>query len=434
MISLKKLLTVGAISIAAFAMNVQGSGFAILEQTTPGLGRALAGIGADINEPGALFFNPAVSSWHKRPAIALGNTMLHVDAEFDIRSKSEIQGHDGGNGGGWQYIPHTYYVHPVSDRLAFGLGFSATSGTATNWNPHWAGNLSAVQTELKVINFTPSVSYKVLDNLSLGFGLTIDYADVTLSRAVVNPYHGAGPIFGASNDMYGFRNQYGQIKFRGDALTIGYTLGALYEPVKGTRIGLGYRSSVTHELDLEGRIRGVGPKKIKGDAECDLDVAGQVDLSIMHDINEAWTIAGSICWNRHSVTEELTVKFEKDALGTAVGHSSETIPFEWRDAWRFALGADYRYNEKLTFRFGAAYDQCAVDSPEYRVASIPDLNRIWLACGLSYKINENLTFDFGYVKLLFVKDAMETKIGDKKLDMYAYGDCDLISTGITFRF
>ncbi|MBO7534295.1 MAG: hypothetical protein J6T46_09925, partial [Victivallales bacterium] len=59
--SIKKLLG-AACSAATLALtlttaNVEGSGFSILEQSTAGLGRALAGMTCDINEPSAVFFN-----------------------------------------------------------------------------------------------------------------------------------------------------------------------------------------------------------------------------------------------------------------------------------------------------------------------------------------------------------------------------------------
>ena len=71
--SIKKLLG-AACSAATLALtlttaNVEGSGFSILEQSTAGLGRALAGMTCDINEPSAVFFNPSLSSWHERPAL-----------------------------------------------------------------------------------------------------------------------------------------------------------------------------------------------------------------------------------------------------------------------------------------------------------------------------------------------------------------------------
>ena len=49
---MKKWLGAGAVALALSCVSVQGAGFAIIEQSTPGLGRGLAGMAADVKEAG----------------------------------------------------------------------------------------------------------------------------------------------------------------------------------------------------------------------------------------------------------------------------------------------------------------------------------------------------------------------------------------------
>ena len=154
-------------------------------------------------------------------------------------------------------------------------------------------------------------------------------------------------------------------------------------------------------------------------------------------MNERWTVNGTVAWSQHSCMDKLKVEFDKNDPIVALSGTSKSIAMKWRDNWRFALGADYRYNEKWTFRFGTVYDQTPIKSANYRYATLPDVNRVWLTCGFSYAINETCTLDFGYVHIFFLDGDMVNDVEGKKLriniDSKTSG-CDIISTGLTFRF
>ena len=416
----KALLSVLAATGMA-TMTVHGAGFAILEQTSAGLGRGLSGMAADIENPGALFFNPAVGAWHEKAKLSVGNSLMHVDAKMKIREDSTAQGHDGGNGGGWENIPHLYYVQPLGDGLSFGLGFSATSGTATKWNRVWAGRYSAIDTEISVVDITPTLSYKILDNLSIALGIDIEYCEAMMTRAI--------PVAGMRDGM---------IKFTGDSIALGFTLGAMYEPIKGTRVGLGYRSRMTHELELEGKMMAAG-RRFKGDADCDLNLPGVLDFSVQQDLNEKWTVMGDIAWTHSSVMEDMTVCFKNDALGRTIrgmtGSNKESVDMSWRDNWRFAVGTEYQFSEALKLRMGAAYDQTPVKDKQHRVATLPDLSRVWLCAGFTYQLTESVALDFGYVHIFFMTDDMETRLNTgATLHTKVYGGVDIFSTALTFTF
>ena len=85
-----------------------------------------------------------------------------------------------------------------------------------------------------------------------------------------------------------------------------------------------------------------------------------------------------------------------------MGGVSKT-PENWQNAWFFSLGADYKYNDNLTLRFGAAYDESPVKNAAYRTARIPDNDRIWVSAGLSYLYNQ-MQFDLGYTHM-FIQTA-----------------------------
>jgi long-chain fatty acid transport protein len=88
-----------------------------------------------------------------------------------------------------------------------------------------------------------------------------------------------------------------------------------------------------------------------------------------------------------------------DANGSAITNTIEN----WKDTYRFSVGATKHYDERWSARVGLAYDQAPV-SDAYRTARIPDNDRRWLALGGQYKPSAISAIDFGYAHL-FVKDS-----------------------------
>ena len=70
---------------------------------------------------------------------------------------------------------------------------------------------------------------------------------------------------------------------------------------------------------------------------------------------------------------------------------------------RYSLGVSYKYNDSWLLRTGVAYDETPIPNEKYRTARIPGEDRTWLALGANYRYDSRLSFDFGYAHL-FVDD------------------------------
>ena len=68
--------------------------------------------------------------------------------------------------------------------MKFGLGVNAPFGLAIKYDDDWVGRYHAVVSDLTVINVNPSIGLRVNDRLTIGGGLDMMLADVTLSSAV----------------------------------------------------------------------------------------------------------------------------------------------------------------------------------------------------------------------------------------------------------
>lgn len=411
---IRNLLLRPALAAAMLATATAfASGFNILEQSTVGLGRSLAGMTAETDDPGAAFFNPAATAWHERPTLMMGLHGIFGSIRYHDQG-SAIGGNDGGNIYSPSFVPNLYYVHPIDDKLTFNLGMSATSGTSTVYNNGWVGRYHSLQTEIKVIENNLSLNYALSEELAVGLGLIIQYAEATMSQALPLPY--------------GLPD--GQLKLQGDSWSFGYDLGLLYQPAAKTRIGLGYRSKIEHNVDFRARYRfpqgfPLGTRRTE-DAEATLNLPACVNFGLQQDVTERLTLMGDISWTQWSDMDKLKVDFDKGILG--VKSSSETM--QWRDTWRFAVGGDYRLNDKWTLRTGVCFDQTPVRAKDKRSTKLPDTNRIWVSCGASYQIRENLRLDGAWTHL-FLNRA---EIRHPGMQGYYTGYVDIISLGLNYQF
>ena len=102
-------------------------------------------------------------------------------------------------------------------------------------------------------------------------------------------------------------------------------------------------------------------------------------------------------WTGWSSIKDLTF-VRTDGTGTL-----SSTPENFDDSWRFAVGANYRHDDRWMFRGGIAFDQSPVNSTD-RTPRLPDADRWWFSFGAQYKWNPNLKFDAGFTYIT-AKDA-----------------------------
>jgi len=165
-------------SIALFPLPTLAASFQILEQSPAHLGKAFAGTASDIADASSVFFNPAGIVELDQPTFTLGANAIFTQAEFNNENSNTngVAGKTDEIG----YVPNIYYVHPLSERLSFGLGINAPYGLASDYEDDWYGRYLATHSELEVANFNAVVAYTLTDKLSLGLGVNYQRADVTL--------------------------------------------------------------------------------------------------------------------------------------------------------------------------------------------------------------------------------------------------------------
>jgi long-chain fatty acid transport protein len=438
----KNISIVGIFVISAEA--AVAAGYQIQEQSVKGLGNAFAGGSAVAEDASTSFYNPAGLTRLQSRQVELATHIIVPRGEFkDSGSTNAVDAPAIGSEDETDEIaavPNFFYANPINEKWTFGFGITTPYGLVTEYDNNWIGRYHAVKSELVTVNINPSLGFRVNNQLSLGVGVSAQYADAELSNAIDFGTLGFGlgaPVTPSTPAFDGFT------RVEGDDWGVGFNAGVLYEFSETSRIGLAYRSEIDHTLKGDNRVTvpdilvpRIGPSFSRG-ASADVTIPSTLSLSAYHRIDERWAIMADVTWTDWSVFDELRIEFED-------GRES-VQPENWDDAYRYSIGTSYYYDDHWTLRAGLAYDETPIPSAGLRTPRIPDNSRRWVTLGASYRLSDRFSFDIAYAHI-FISDsgianreeATAGLTGNPDLGSTLHGEyessVDLISAQIQWNF
>ncbi len=418
---MKKLMTLTALGAIIAATNANAAGFHLREQSAAALGNAFAGATAGAENNSYAYFNVAGLTKQKGTQVNVGGTYIIPRAEAHDIYAVDPSGNKGERNQDVNNIVHAAIApsatisHQLNDDVYLGLSMNVPFGMITKYDGAWVGSDHGVTSKVISVTTTPMVAYKATDKLSIGAGLPIQYIKARLSNTV------------ATMD--------GSATMEGDAVDVGYQLGAIYEFNENTRIGVGYRSEINHKLkgDISSNLSGVAPF-LDQDISARLDTPAMFSVGAYHRLNDKWEVMAEyqrVYWNSF---DSLDI-YGKDMPGMGGSYLLSSTRENWRDTNFYAIGASYQMDNQWKLRLGFAYDESAVKAAD-RTPRIPDSDRYWYSIGLSYAYSEKLTFDaaFTYIK---AKDAVvniPTSMTNGAGGVYAEYDNSVKLVGLSLNY
>ncbi|WP_038177000.1 outer membrane protein transport protein [Vibrio pacinii] len=384
----KTLLSIAvACGLITTSASVNAAGFQLAEYSATGLGRAYAGEAAMADNASAQWRNPAMLTYLEGTQISVGG--IYVDPNVDVNGTSTYSGNKiAANSSDFAHdavIPNFYVSHKYNDKFALGFALGTNYGMETNLGNNFAGANHGNEASVYSVEANLNAAYQLTDTLSIGAGLRYIEADGSFG-AIASPQSAVLPAGTPLKYM------------EGEDSAWAWQAGVAWQLNESNRIGFTYKSEV--DLTLEGYANGYGfnpanPKAHKA-GSMNLVLPATAEFAAFHQVNDALAIHTSINWTDWSSFEKLVADFP--------GEASNTIKHEnWDDNFRYAVGATYQMDSKLTLRTGIAYDESAV-SEENRTATIPETDRLWLSLGAGYQWSEKLSLDAGFT-YIFAKDA-----------------------------
>lgn len=438
------------VGIMAATSGANAAGFGLRETSTTYMGTAMAGYGSAKNDLSAMFQNPATMATIKDSTVDAHATLVAPSIKFTQSQATALAGGvaapafvnttggTGGDAGRTAVVPALYAMWSARPDLKLGVNMTVPFGLKTEYDRNSALRYRALRSEIRSININPSIAYTVpkhltLGNgkLSVGAGVQIQYIQAKLSRMV--DYAGLGnlgiftapgtggagglPIASQSLDVV--------TDVIGDDWSYGANLGFLYEFSEATRLGVSYRSSISHKLvgkvgteNRQAALNAIGAVVLPGPlapvpglvqaaltaqtpnsgdkASAPLQTPESIGVSLTHEINKDWAVMGDLVWTHWSRLKNLNIDFAR----TGVRASSE--PLNWKDTVFASFGGTYKPHDDWKLKLGVAFDQGAADAE--RSPRLPDINRYWISAGADWAPMHRLNLSLAY-SFIFAKSA-----------------------------
>lgn len=322
----------------------------------------------------AIYFNPAGLGFQHQNYLYAGTTLIMPASTFygptnlNVGTKNEMVDQ--------LFTPiNLYATYHLTDDLNVGIGINNPFGLGTEWNDGWSGKFITQKVDLMSFFFSPTVAYKITDQLSVGAGFNYVTGNVKIQRYVSDPF-----------------DPHGKIDLEMSGTGTGFSLGVLYKISEDISAGVSYRSSVKIDADGTAKFTPNRSAYPAGDASASLELPATAFFGLAYKAMDNLEFEADYQYVGWSSYKELKIDFKKDG-------SSTISPKNYENTYILRIGGEYTMDE-LQIRFGYLFDNNPVQD-KYTEPLLPDADRHGYNIGFGYRINENMVVDVAYLFLQF---------------------------------
>lgn len=298
----------------------------------------------------------------------------------------------------------------IYDFLAAGVSVTNPYGSAMNWGVNWAGSGLIQEITLKSFSIQPTLSWKIMDRLSVGAGMMIMFGDFSLSRALIP----AGGLEGlrviGSPQVNAVLDNYTDIAAASTTLSgnsgvkMGFNVGAMFDINDQFTVGVSYRSKVDmkvnegsaemsypNEAEIKGLIEMVNPylpesEKIiippldQGTFEAALPLPSNLNIGVTYKPNDRWLVSGEVQFVGWGAYEDLNVEFTQGAIK---GYSINAVK-NYKNTRIYRIGTQFAATDRFDLRFGAYLDESPVKD-DFLNPETPSMDKLGITAGFSFR-------------------------------------------------
>ncbi|MCB1486128.1 MAG: outer membrane protein transport protein [Bauldia sp.] len=399
-----------ALVIASGGTPAKAGGFYVREQSTAAMGSAFAGAAAYGHDASYMFYNPAVIADLTGTVVTVDGRMFFPDVSIQVEKAQSPSGKNLkplGNSGSMAddaIAPAIYATHQVNDRTTIGIGFSAPFAVKIESRPQWAGEYQLLKTSMISWNLTPTIARRIGDRFAIAFGLDVQGIDIDNRRMEVTP-------FGVAKGY-----------LQGSDVGVGWTAGLTWDPLPGTRLGLGYRSQITHSVRGAAGIVG-SPLAIP--VSYNYRTPTVISAGLEQQLTDRLTLLGEAEWSDWSVFEGFHIHF--DAFYPDVIRAQE-----WNDTWFFSLGGRYQATERTSLTAGFGWENAVADGAANTVS--PDGDRTILGVGLTHQFPGGMSLSASYAHIWYTDATIDVADAQGVLKATMTNDLDVVGVSLTGRW
>ncbi|MGF1756061.1 outer membrane protein transport protein, partial [Vibrio makurazakiensis] len=181
---MKSIFTFSLVAAALMsATPASASGLFLQEAVIANAGTTGAGDGVYTESAAAIWANPATMS-------GMGKSLTTVNAlGLDIEMKyNDATGDATKNGKASTTMPSVgvFHARQINEDVHLGIALGTVGGSSLDYGSEWGGSALMSDTTLTALQFNPSLSYKVNEQLSLGGGVQFNWASLAMGIASGN--------------------------------------------------------------------------------------------------------------------------------------------------------------------------------------------------------------------------------------------------------
>jgi long-chain fatty acid transport protein len=322
--------------------------------------------------PANAWYNPAALGGIKSPMLQMNGVMVGLSSNYHGTNGLETRNESGD----LVVCPSMFYVHPIAESpWRFSLSLFSPYGFECHWSEgDRLAPMSPVDTSIKNIYLSPTLSYDVNDQLTLAAGVSGILGQTKMSVTT----DGVGsPLF--EYDSWG--------------LGYAWHLAAFYKLNDQWSAGIKYQSSAL--MRYEGPTS--GPGTLNSGGIMHLRLPQSVTAGIAYKPTTDWTLSADVVWTGWSSVKDLTLDLDRGSLPPA--NDTLSMRKEWNDVFSYRFGAEYKLDRNWRLRCGYAFDNGPIPT-DTRSPDLPvgDLHEFSL--GFGYEADK-WGIDVGYAYFLY---------------------------------
>lgn len=401
-------------------MGAKAEGYQVNTLSARQLGMAHTGVAMKLGAE-SMIFNPAGLAFSKRT--------------FDITGAfTAVASEVTADAAGTKYHSNNSISTPLAfnasfrvfDNLQFGMSFYTPYGSSMNWTRDWPGSVLNQKVNLKIYNLQPTVSWRILPNLSVGAGLMLSWGSVDLNKGLVTSASmdrllGVMAATGLSQQMgidpaYRFGDVCpASVNLKGKSqMSVGYNVGLMWDVSKKVTVGASFRSKMQMKVNSGDASVSYANEIARTVLEKDLGIINAANFKASMPAPYVLTFGAA-----YRPIDKLTLAFDAqltgwktykelkiDFLNEQLSPYNQHLKKKYHNAWAFRVGGQYNITKRLDLRAGLMVDMTPVDKEHFNPET-PGMTRLGPSCGLTFRPIPALSVDvsFMYVAGLGRKDA-----------------------------
>ncbi|MGZ8383627.1 MAG: OmpP1/FadL family transporter [Nitrospira sp.] len=370
---------------------VSAGGLFLSEFGTEDVALAGAGWAARAQDASTLFKNPAGMSLLEGNQFQGGLQALYFQSGGFDGTNTPFGGNGGGNPVGVMPGASGFYVHSFGKDFKVGLGILSNFGLGLQYDQGFVGRYYVKQAMLVGVTFAPVASYRVNEHWSVGGGPNIMVGHLKNTFNINNLFPpGVGDGHSYLSDT---------------TVGVGGQVGVLYEPKKGTRVGVTYYSPIKLNFSTTPTFSDLGTigtalqnnGQLNRGLDLGMTVPQHIMLSAYHELSERWAVMGDFGWENWS-------QFGKVDVGVTggVNNPSLTTNIDYDDTYHVGIGTQYRLNPEWLLNGGFAYDSSMVSDANRSIA-LPVAATYKFGLGANWLMSPRVKLGFSY-ELTYIGD------------------------------